>query len=1655
MSQPQLPPAGNFPNPVRQLGKLAVGIGLGLTASTLAGLWYARHYINTQLTPLIQQELSKQLQRPVVLGEVQRATLGGLRLGKSAIPTTETAQDFVNIEAIEIQLDLWQYLRTGKVGVDISAEGVSAFIPQQVQPILPPDQPPPTTIPVQPTVVEPPSLVNLQSLKISNGEVVIRGGVDGKLVAIRDVQITAQLNLADQARQTVILDAAGKFGEAGTLNLAGEYVLTNASGNLQAKLKQIDPVPLQSVLVGVPVIPQGGRLSADVQLLLAENGVIQSLQGSAQLDQLALLTSALPQPITQITGQLQVQGLTLTIPKLQGKLGAIATEVRGTIGLAKGDLDLQLVTPKTAIADLVAGTGIKPPIDLDGTLQLKSTIKGTTALPQIAAELSAPDTLLIDRVAVANFQGKVSSAVNQQNQFSLNIDRLSALVQGGGELQGRGKVSEAGIEAELQLTGINAEAIAQLYDTKLPITVGNISATVRAAGKLAQPLITAQISAPQSQYPAEIDLELRDGLAVIRRARVDFPELVGSADLTGTYNLTAGSWQAQISAEAVPLRLVSPAEQGTVNVRANLQSNRPSLEIGDIRGDISAELPQGLNTIPEAITADGVWDGQNLRLRQARVGSLLTLSGRLGIAVPQGIKDVDLVVSADSVGINRLSLLLPKISPNAQGLLSFQGSVTGVPDSLAIAGKLKLDGVNLPDIAQAVSAPFIPSQGLLSFDGTVNGKLPAPRLLGSWRVSDVAIPPLRLASLEFRGLVDPLSPIPSADGALRLQELRVNQVVVTRSLLGEVNYRADQGLTANLQDTAGGGDHLNLQLDPQFFPLSLDAQLAGGTLTARGQDQKVRLSLARLPLGVVSPNLAGRLSSELVLDFVTGQALGDISVDQPRLGRAVLDRLSASISYGRNQLTVSNGDLRFPEQEGIYSFQFTYNPSQTQPFQGELHVSGGTIQNITAALQWNDFSDIARGLALPPTSASAVADLTGFVSSADLYANLQYLAQLQARAEQQEIAQGVNALFPPLSEFRGSLDGKISITADALLQPTINFDIRSRELEYGKFAVEQFSAKGSYSNEVLRLDNLKLASGNSFAEISETVLVPALLGRPLSLDTLSDLLRTEQKGKLVLANFPIESLRPLPIIQAIPFDISGNVNGTANLSGSLANLRLNGKLAINNASINRQPLELVEGEFDFQNFLLKFQAQALVSGKEPLNAKGSLLVLGGLVDMQVDVKNEGLAFINVLDQPVRWVAGKGNASLNIKGVVGQPSIEGKVNLDNAQLGILGLNENLQGVKGELAFNRDRLTADLSAKFREGSFTATGAIAINDPQLITENPLTINADRFSLNIRDLSAERCSGKVIVKGTAFAPVLTGEVLVADGRLSLVDDGTDPFPFPLGFENLIVKLENMQITRAPIFSFVADGSLEVNGTAQEIRPSGRVTFSRGQFNAISARFRLDRSFDNYAEFIPSQGLNPNLNVRVAGSVVEVTRVPVITDPVLGALSPRDVPVSTQGAQRTLRVQATVTGNADNPNILLTSAPPRNQAELLALIGGGVASQTEGADTAAALASLAGGGILNLLQDALGDALGVVEFNLNPVTTNPRGTQSTTLGLAAEAAIDFSNSFSAAVRTIINDPNEPTDYAIRYRLDPTIIFRANINSRGDRGASIEFETRF
>jgi len=304
---------------------------------------------------------------------------------------------------------------------------------------------------------------------------------------------------------------------------------------------------------------------------------------------------------------------------------------------------------------------------------------------------------------------------------------------------------------------------------------------------------------------------------------------------------------------------------------------------------------------------------------------------------------------------------------------------------------------------------------------------------------------------------------------------------------------------------------------------------------------------------------------------------------------------------------------------------------------------------------------------------------------------------------------------------------------------------------------------------------------------------------------------------------------------------------------------------------------------------------------------------------------------------------------------------------------------------------------------------------------------------------------------------------VALSDGRIILAGGAAtstgDPAPTAtsIGFNDLIVKLrQNVSIVNAPLLSFLGEGDIKVNGSADNIRPSGRINILRGQLNAVTARFRLDRAYDNYAEFVPDQGLNPKLNVRLLSSIPEVTRTPVANTP-FDALNPRNIPISNLGATRTLQIQATVVGFANKlrpEDIDLRSSPPRTQTEILALIGGGLLQQG-GGDPTAALANLAGGTLIGLLQDTIGDALNLSEFNLSPTTSSPVGGRASSLGLAAEAAIDISRSFSVSIRSVINDPAQPTTYTLRYRLNPNTLIRTNTDAKGNNSGSVEFEARF
>ena len=149
------------------------------------------------------------------------------------------------------------------------------------------------------------------------------------------------------------------------------------------------------------------------------------------------------------------------------------------------------------------------------------------------------------------------------------------------------------------------------------------------------------------------------------------------------------------------------------------------------------------------------------------------------------------------------------------------------------------------------------------------------------------------------------------------------------------------------------------------------------------------------------------------------------------------------------------------------------------------------------------------------------------------------------------------------------------------------------------------------------------------------------------------------------------------------------------------------------------------------------------------------------------------------------------------------------------------------------------------------------------------------------------------------------------------------------------------------------------LTGTVNEPRLSGRAFLDRGTYSFAGARFELSRG---RITFNGNEPINPQLDI--------------------GAETNRN------GTS----VEVSITGRAQSPNIALSSTPSLPDEEILAqlLFGGSVTnlSPTDGAQLAAALASLRGGGgvdPIGQLRDSIGlDQLRIVAAD--PVTGRKTG---------------------------------------------------------------------
>ncbi|MEO8891020.1 MAG: translocation/assembly module TamB domain-containing protein, partial [Coleofasciculaceae cyanobacterium] len=698
-----------------------------------------------------------------------------------------------------------------------------------------------------------------------------------------------------------------------------------------------------------------------------------------------------------------------------------------------------------------------------------------------------------------------------------------------------------------------------------------------------------------------------------------------------------------------------------------------------------------------------------------------------------------------------------------------------------------------------------------------------------------------------------------------------------------------------------------------------------------------------------------------------------------------------------------------------------------------------------------------------------------------LQTKLQRLSEIEALDQQNEAIAAASPL-PDFNKIKGGFTGLIELNGSLAsgIEAKVNIEGQNWQLDTYQVAKVNIVGNGSFQNGVLTLLPLQIQSGDSLIAYTGTIGGDA------------------QSGQLQLSKIPIEELQA--ILQKVPnlppafVGLTGLIDATATLSGSIKNPRARGAVTIE-PNTNQAELQRIQGGFSYANARLNFgttvniagvESSSSISGSIPYKLPiASVAPTDNKLNLNINVKNEGLTLLNILSNgQVSWKNGNGTVNLAINGFYDQAAnklakieAKGTVDIDNATLQASALPEPITNVSGKILFDLDRAQIDpnntLRGQLSGGDVTVVGSLPFV-PSATVESPLTVNIGELPINLKGLYSGRVQGNIVVTGTALSPKLGGQVNLFNGQVSLAEKATatntttavstdntaaagndSTGSSRIEFNALKLTLgKDVQITRAPIVNFLADGTLTINGTLDNLRPEGTITLERGQVNLFTTQFRLARGYENTAKFFPNQGLDPTLDVRLKASVTEATQRRLPTDPLSAEIA--DNPITNLGSVRTVDIQARVDGPVSQlaTNLELTSTPSRSKSEIVALLGGSFVDTLGRGDSTLGLANLAGSALLGNVQNIIGDALGLSEFRLFPTVITDEKRRTSNLGLAAEVGVDIGRNFSVSAQKILTT-DDPFEYSLRYRLNEQLLLRGGTNLSGDSRAVVEYERRF
>ncbi|MBE9051276.1 translocation/assembly module TamB domain-containing protein [Nostocales cyanobacterium LEGE 11386] len=1150
--------------------------------------------------------------------------------------------------------------------------------------------------------------------------------------------------------------------------------------------------------------------------------------------------------------------------------------------------------------------------------------------------------------------------------------------------------------------------------------------------------------------------------------------VAGGTITAANIQLANGRYQAQVQANNLPvqqLAAVPPQFQGgltgQLNVAGSVESFQPETiqASGQARlnvagGTITASNIQVANGRYQAmVDAAGVELNRVNQQLQSEFGGNVQVAGILGSAkladvraagqvqLSQGIPGLERPLNAEIAWTGEKLAIEQATAPglNVSGDIFANANIAGIPEITRLNLNVQAQNYNLQQLP--INLPNqVAVAGNVDFDGQITGNLP----------------------------------LPNVTGKISLRDLVVQDIAFEPLLTGNIQSTQGQGL--NL-DITGNSDRLAFNLDAQNRPQSFLVQWQQAFASGQAQGNDWTVKVANFPLQILNltppPNLrlgagrvAGLLTGDLQVNQQTLATTGNLAIASPEIGRITGDRLAAQFRYGDGKTTLTSSE--FVKGNSSYAFAGNFGQTPQGPqLQGKLNVNQGNIQDVLTVAQIFELQDLQRGAAEPTYGTAA--DLTTKsrgLPNQPLLTQLKRFYEINALLTAQEQERRDSNPIPDLADLQGTFNGEVAVNTATANGLSVQFDLNGQNFAWGKkeepnrfYTANNIVAQGRFENGVLQLLPLRIELENS------------------RLAFRGNIGGDDQSGQLRVNNFPLELLNNFV---NLPVGISGNLSGTAALAGSVANPQGRGELEITEGRLNQQPVESATASFSYADGRLNFGSTVSVVETEPVNITGSIpyqLPFASVapdsnqISLDVKVKNEGLAILNLLTNQVAFEQGEGDVDITVRGTRQQPQVNGIATVNNATFTAQALPGKVRSVTGKIQFDFDRiLVENLEGRFSRGDIKAAGEIPIfdNGPANL-DNPLTINIGELALNLKGLYQGGASGNLQITGSALNPEIGGKVNLFDGQVLLADSANPDQPANntpglsssatnkqiqpddgntlATFNNLEIELgKNVQINRPPILSFRATGNLTVNGSFAEPIPDGTIRLEQGGVNLFTTQFNLARGYKHTATFRASQPRDPELDVRLFAKVLDVVQSSDFTRTNTAGLA----------ALESVRVEANVQGFASqlNENLELTSSPTRSDTEIVALLGGGFLGDQGGGDSTLGLINIAGSAVFSNFQAAfnqIGSAVGLSELRVFPtiISNNPEaGRSNSSLELAAEAGIDISPKISVSSIKILT-ANDPFQWGVNYRINDEIRLRASTNLDDDSRAVVEFQRRF